>query len=199
MVKVEVVGPDGRHDRESLGAQVAGQEGEQVAGRRVGPVEVLDDEDDGGRGAEPPEQAEEPLEDPALEPVAPRKRGKLRLRPVGQLGDEPGELGRRRPDRVTQLPSRDLGDQRPEDLDDRAERQAVVAERDAAPGQDQRVGPSVGADPGHELGDQAALADPGLAVDQRERRLTVGGRRDGRLELCELRAATDEDRAGDAT
>ena len=56
-----------------------------------------------GRVAEPPEQTEEPLEDPALEPVCPRERRRVGLRSVGQLGDEPGELGRRRPDRIMQL------------------------------------------------------------------------------------------------
>ncbi len=46
--RVEVVGPDRGDDRQSLGTQVAGQEREQVASGRVGPVEILDDQDDGG-------------------------------------------------------------------------------------------------------------------------------------------------------
>ncbi len=57
----------------------------------------------GSRLAEPPEQTEEPLEDPALEPVPCLERRRLGLGPIGQLGDEPGELGRRRPERLLEL------------------------------------------------------------------------------------------------
>ncbi len=171
-------------------------------------MDVLDDEQDGGRFPEAAKETEEPLEDPTLQPVASQERRDLGLGLVGQLGDEPGQLGRRRPERLLELRSRDLTDERPEDLDDRPERQAGLAERDAAAGQDERrvwlSGPSVGClrltpHPRDELGDEPALADPRLAVDEDNRRLPVGGRLDGALELRQLRAATHEDGAGDAT
>ena len=127
---------------------------------------------------------------------------------VRQLGDQPGQLGRRRPEGVLELRSRNLADERAQDLDDRAERQASLPERDAAAGQDERGARRSGfaqaclrrlPDPGDELGDQPALADPRLAVDQDHRRLPGGGRPDGALELREFRTTSHEDRAGDAT
>ena len=44
VVGVELVGADGRDQQDPLVAQVADEEGEQVPGRGIGPVEVLDDD-----------------------------------------------------------------------------------------------------------------------------------------------------------
>ncbi len=53
-------------------------------------------------------------------------------------------------------------------------------------------------DPRHQLRDQPALADAGLAVDQRHRRAAVRRRLDRRQQPGQLDRATDEDRARDA-
>ena len=54
------------HQHDPLAAQVAGQEGQQVPGRPVGPVHVLDHQDQGGLVGEGTEQADEELEQPGL-------------------------------------------------------------------------------------------------------------------------------------
>ena len=62
MAGPEVVGPDGEHEEQALTVEVAGKERHEVAGRAVDPVEVLEDQHDGGvRGkvAEEPEQQAE--------------------------------------------------------------------------------------------------------------------------------------------
>ena len=46
--------------------------------------------------------------------------------------------------------------------------------------------------------DQAALADPGLAPDEDERRMAVGSRIGRREERLQLLRTADEDRAGQA-
>ena len=82
-------------------AQVADEEAEQVAGRAVGPVEVLDDEDDRRRRGEPLEDAEQQLEQPALGRADARARRSASSGDGTEVGDEPRELGaargRRRP------------------------------------------------------------------------------------------------------
>ncbi len=47
MTPMELVGPEGPDDQQPLVAGVAGEEREQVAGGAIGPVEVLDDQQDG--------------------------------------------------------------------------------------------------------------------------------------------------------
>ena len=171
------------------------EEREQVAGRSIRPVQVLDDERDRGRRAEPAEQAAHALEDPDLEPAR-----VIDARPVvggsGQLGDEPGEVreagtgGRGDPVGV------DLAHERTERLCDRTERQPVVTERDRTTLEDE---PVAGAQPRGSLRHEPALADARLAADQRER--SVAGRsRIGRLhEHVQLYGAADEDGAGEAS
>jgi len=74
------------------------------------------------------------------------------------------------------------------------ERQAFRAELDAVPGQHGE--PRVGRLPG-QLGDQAGLAHAGLARDDREARLAVGGSPQQRGQRLDLLAPPDEDRALD--
>ena len=136
---MQFVAAEGRDHEQSLVACVPRQEREQVAGRAVGPVEVLDDEQDRIGLAEPAEQPQRALEDPGLEPfglaggaTSPahrrRPRGPARAS-SGRLGS--GGLGD--PFRV------DLAGQRPKGFDDRPEREPILAERDRATLDDQPV------------------------------------------------------------
>ena len=63
---VQLVGAVGEDDEDGLAAEAAGEEGEERARRAVGPVDVLEREDDRTVLAEALEQREERLEEPAL-------------------------------------------------------------------------------------------------------------------------------------
>ena len=86
MAAVELVDAVGQDDEHPLAAERAGEERDEGAGRGVGPVEVLEHEDDRRLAAEAVEEAEHGLEEAAL-------RG-----PVGPLADgaAPASPGRRR-------------------------------------------------------------------------------------------------------
>jgi hypothetical protein len=63
---VQLVGAVGRDDQDALAAQAAPQEGEEPAGRAIGPVQVLDRQQDRGLLAEAIEEPQERLEEAAL-------------------------------------------------------------------------------------------------------------------------------------
>ena len=89
MTARQVVLAEREHDREPLVGQVPGEEREQVAGRPVDPVDVLDDEHDRCAIREGAEQAEDPFEQARLGEA----RRELRQ---GRLGRGFGRGGRRR-------------------------------------------------------------------------------------------------------
>jgi len=57
--RIRPVGPD---KDEVLGRQIAGEVGDEVERRGIGPLEILEDDDEGGATAEPADDAEEELE-----------------------------------------------------------------------------------------------------------------------------------------
>ena len=66
MPPVQVVGSVGRDQRDPLGGHVPDQEPDQVAGRAVRPLEVLDREHDSAVDRSPPEGAKDRVEQPRL-------------------------------------------------------------------------------------------------------------------------------------
>ena len=192
---MKLVGTVGGHDQDAFGTQAPGEEVQDVAGRPVGPVQVLHDEHDRSLLGEPAEEREQALEHPGLRPFGPARAGLVDDAP--ELRHEPSELaGRLVEERVGGLGS-ELTDQAAERLRDRAERQSLLAaEADAGTVEDERV------DHGRarrELGKQSRLADARLAADEHDRRGPTG-RALGRLvEHQELFLAPDADRTRDAT
>jgi len=82
--------------------------------------------------------------------------------------------------------------QRPQRLHDRGVGQPAAAELDATADQHpgaRRLGPC------RQLGDEAGLADAGLAAEQDDRRLARAGTLEGRLQPAQLLGPSDEDRA----
>jgi hypothetical protein len=73
MLAVEVVGAVGDHDEQRLGPERVDHERQQLPGRAVRPVEVLQDQDDGPLGGEALQQPEEGLEQLRL--AGRRRRG----------------------------------------------------------------------------------------------------------------------------
>ena len=90
---MELVDAVGQDDEHPLAAERAGEEGDEGAGGRVGPVEVLEGEDDGRVRAEAVEEAEDGLEEAALGAgwSDPTTDGRSPRRP--QPGEEAGQLG----------------------------------------------------------------------------------------------------------
>ncbi len=165
--------------------EAAGEEHEEVDRRAIGPMQILDHEQGRDPVAEPFQDAEQLLEQR-------RRADRLGRRARVQLGDECGELFRRRTDDGLEGRGVDRTVERPQRLHDRAERQRPVDELHALAVEHQRGL----ADPRLELGEEAGLADAGLSRHEEHRgRFVVHGRLPDPLEPRELGAPADEPRA----
>ena len=186
---VELVGPVGRDQDEPLAARGAQQEGEEVARRAVGPVQVLDDQHERRLLREPGEQGQQRLEQASL--------GELlvggRAGGVAGLGQQPAQLGAPRPGQLGDGLGAELAPQLAQHGDDRRVGQLALAQLDAVAAQHARAG-SPGA-----LGTlvhQAALADARVPGHQQRARLALLGARERMVEARQLLGAADEGRAG---
>ena len=103
--------------------------------------------------------------------------GRVRV-DVRQLRNQPGQLGKGRPGRVGDTARIDVPDEGAQGLDDRAERESVVAEGDGATLEDE---PAVVAQAVRDLRDEPGLADARLTADEHQRG-TPGNRGVGRSE-----------------
>ena len=184
MAPVELVGAEGCDERRSPAAQASREVGEQLERGSVGPVDVLEHEDEGAGHTveEAPDSLEHPAATPGTEP-APRG-GRTEVR------EQRGQL---RPGKVDELVGAlaEALDEAAERLDEWRVWQKVGAELDTRAHGD-------GGPAGHlarcEVLDEAALANPGLAAEQDHRALGPDGYR--LLQGAQLRLATHEDRAG---
>jgi hypothetical protein len=184
---VQVVRPVGRDHGEPLRAQPGQQEGEQVAGGLVGPVQVLDHQQHRCAGlADVAEQPGDRVEE--LEPagVVVAGRGADRL---ARTGDQPAE---RRPG-AEGLGHRRVGVRAPgqlaERLGERQVGQADPADVDAVSDEDDRAR---GAGPGAQLREQPGLAHAGVAGEQDRRGPAGPGTLHRRGQPGQLLDATDE-------
>ena len=126
MPAVQLVRPEGHDQDDPIRPEVADQERDGLAGRRIGPVEVLDDEDDRGDLRQPLEQAQDGVEQARLERFA-------LGHPVDGVGraerrHEMGEVGPRRADDRLELVRIQLLGEAPQGLDERRVRDAPVAD-----------------------------------------------------------------------
>ena len=160
MAAREAFGPARQHEREPLARSAAHEKAQQVAGRAVGPVEVLDDEQHRRALAEPAHGSEHELEQARLG----ERRHRIARTVVGsgELGHEPPEHGPIRPEDRFGLLLGQAGEQAAQRAGDRRVRQLSVADVDAPT--DQHADPLVLRRPG-ELLDQPALAHARLAGD----------------------------------
>ena len=74
MAAMELVGAIRADDEDPLVTETAREEGEEVAGRAVGPMQVLDDEHDRAALPETFQEGEEAVEQPCLGPLRPVRR-----------------------------------------------------------------------------------------------------------------------------
>ncbi len=184
---VQLVRAVGRDQHEPLAPRGAQQEREEVAGRAVGPVEVLDDEHERRLVGHAPEQRQQHLEQARL--------GELRVAGGGGhpgLGQQPGQLGATLAGQLDHRLRAQLALQLPQRADDRGVGQLALAQLDAVAGQDARPGRASAL---RVLGRQAALADARLARHQQGARLFRGRARQGMVEGGQLLGSADESRA----
>jgi hypothetical protein len=156
------------HDQDAVAGDAVGEVGHEVERRRVGPVQVFDDEHERCVGGLPGEQTAYLLEEPRL-----LDRPVIARRPAGEARQLGGAGASQRPDRLQQSEVR----------------QAGADQVDAVPGQHGGAG---AAGPLGELGHQPALADAGLATHEHRATLAGGGRRERRLKAVQLSGAPDE-------
>ena len=163
MARVDVVGAVAHHQRNLGRSQVAGQERDQVASRRVGPVQVLDDHDQPRRAlADSFEQRQRLLEDRCrMHLTAATATGEQRLQLRRPLAEQPVELLR------TERPSQPL-----HDFEQWEEADADVIQIDTAA---DRRNPTCDLHAAAQLVDQAALADARIATDDDQLSLFSSG------------------------
>ena len=112
-----------------------------------------------------------------------------------QGGEQARQLGPGRADQLADRSHPDIGDQRPQDLHDWGIGQGTITDRHTAPDQHSRP---LGSAAGRQLGDQAGLANTGLAPHQDDSRVSICGPPPGRLQELQLLDPADEGRAAHA-
>ena len=189
---VQLVGPVAGDHQHLLAAQRGREVDEERARRAVGPVEVLDRQQQAVLAAEPLEQLQQALEQARL-------GGRRLLRPFGalalpQAGEHVREAGA---GGGSQRVQRGVAGarERAQGGDDRRVGQLALAELDALAAEHAHPVLARGA---LELAEQPRLADARLAGDERDRRLARARVGQPGLELGQLVVAADERGAGDA-
>ncbi len=185
MPAVHVVGAVRRHHHEPLRVQHPAQERQQVASGLVGPVHVLQDQQDGAGSGELGEHPEHRSEKLLLHQAGHVPAGWLAAIPVRQ------QTGKHRPrrERVEQHAAGRRAGRRVAQGVGEGQVGHRVAELRAATGQDSeasRAGPS------RELGDQPGLPDSGVAADQRDDWPAGGSRVEHAEQLADLGIPADK-------
>jgi hypothetical protein len=129
MAAVQLVGAVGQH-HEQPGLEVADEEGEQVQGRAVGPVQVLHHQHGRGPVGQALQQGEQRLEQLRLPPGAAGQAGRALLLP--ELGQQPGQQRPAGPDQLVQGLRLEPAAQAAERLGQGRVRQRRLAQLDAA-------------------------------------------------------------------
>ena len=191
---VQLVGAVAERDQHALVGEVAPQEREEVARRAVGPVDVLDDQDDRGVAAEAVDRRQQRLEEPRLRLAVGFAalmiacgRAAVAARVV-QAGQQRRQLVARGGRKLQQrgVPG---ADQRPQGADQRRVGQLAVAKLDALAAEHARA---IVARLARQLAQQPRLADARLAGHERQRRAARVGVAHGLHERRELVVAADQ-------
>ncbi len=186
MPPVELVGPVRRQQQRPPMAEPPRQVGEELESGLVGPVDVLEHDDEGlGR----------PIEDAAhglVHPAPAHGAGPGDLRARLEVRQQGGQVGAGGPEKLVGAVSQRL-DQPSEGLDERRVRQEFGAEPHARADGNRRPARRRAR---CQLPDEPALADARLAAEKHHRALGAGG--DRLLESAQLRLAADEEGAGAA-
>ena len=183
---VELLLAHRHHGPEALLAQVMDQEAQEVARGRIGPLQVLDHEQDGRGGGELAQQREQRAEQARLREVL-GDRLAHRTRVGDQVGEDVRQLAKhpaRNPESASSSASRSNLPQRGADR-----RVGDLGAGYAVSGQHQRSGR---ARPGADLAHEPRLADPGRAGDDHVRRLAVDRTAQDVVEQSQLGRPVDQ-------
>ena len=189
MTRVQLVRAAGQHQRHAR-AEVADQEGEQIAGGLVGPVQILDHQQHRGAFGDAVQHPEQQLEQLRRCQRAARPR---RV-PRAELRHQPRQLVPGAAQHPLQLGGAQHGGQRAQRLHHRRVGQDALPDVQAAAGE--RHHPETGGIAGR-LSHQPGLAYPRLARDQHGSGLAGCCPLDRRPEPGHLGVAADQHRAGD--
>ena len=173
---VDVVAAPGGEQPDAVGAAAGEQQGEQLAGRLVGPVHVLDDDEHRPPAAEVGEGAVHRLDEVGAHGVAAHAAGE-----PGHEGHQP-RVGRDQLVDELAVAGVEGGDH----LDERQVGQARADLADAVPDEHPPVGGAV-----DEAADQGGLADARVAAEQ-DRAAAAVGPAEGVGDAVELLVATHE-------
>ncbi len=170
------------------------EEGQKIASRVVGPVHILDDQQERRLTRHGGQHRKQLLEQARLGTAARHRVGgvravrRLRVRRP-QVREQPLELVDPGAGKAGHLRGAAIPDQRSQDPRDRRIQELATAERKALANQDGRA---VAAGLRRELGQQAGLAHAGLAADDHDRADLAAGSIEGAPQSIELRPAPDE-------
>jgi hypothetical protein len=192
MAAVQLVRPVRQQQKDAELTQGPDEEHHDVAGGPVGPVEVLDDQQQRLPRGQPGDQPEDVFQQPRRRALGGGHPGDRRV----ELGQQPGELPPGRAEQPIELGGRGGPGQCPEHVHQRREGEAFAAELRAAAAE--YAHSRRGGRPG-QLPHQAGLADAGLAAEQCHRGSAADGLIEQGAQPRELVAAADEDGANDVT
>jgi hypothetical protein len=181
------------HDPRS--GELAGCRQEQRAGRRIGPLQVLEHEQHGSRNGDPGQESLHAPEQPRPGFRSLLERCGVRSSTTQRLGDQPRDIVGAGTRCFQEPIPADCSMQRTERLRERAVGEIAVAQPDGAAGEHEHS-PLMGGR--GEFGHQACLADPRLSRDEDGGRRPLSGPIERSVQPFELRAATGERRADDA-
>ena len=194
---MELVGAVREQEHHRDVAQVPDEEPEQVAGRAVGPMQVLDDEHDRRPRGQALEDPEEQLEQATLARAVAQATGCV---PAGsghgpEVGDQPSELGATLAQDDVELLGVGPTDEPTQGFGDRGVGHRTLTEVDAPAEQDDGT---LGLGDRGDLRHDPRLTDAGLAGQERRAAATLVCRLQGRAQSADLAGSADEDGAGDA-
>jgi hypothetical protein len=191
---IQLVAAEAAHHQHPTGPEVGGQEGEQVAGGTVGPVQVLQHPQQRRPRGQPPDQPQQQLEQPPLTNSADDRGPRGRLAAPGKVGQQPAQLLPGGAGDRLKLVGVQVVSEAAQRLDDRRERQALLAQRHTTATQHPHA-PLTHA--GGELLDQPGLAHPRLTAQQRHQRLAVASTGQQLVQQRQLVGAAHEAARGD--
>ena len=173
----------GRDDEHAAPLDRVREVGDEIERRSVGPVQILEQQNNRSAPADVLEDGEH-----LGEQTQPR-RGSVAVRGERGAVGEVGMQARQLVQLAADLAELGRAAERAERLDEREIGQARADEVDAAAAEDRRP---LAARPGCELRGQDGLADPRRADDQRGRAEAPGGRLEGHVQPLQLVGAPDE-------
>jgi len=184
----QLLAAEGKRHHHADRVEVSGQEGNQVTSGAIRPVKILHDQQQRRLGRQPLDHAEQQIEQATWTGTR-SAVGRTSPAAPGGIVKQAAHFLLSRADDRRQLDRAEFAGKATKRLDDRRERQALLAERHAAAAQHAHALPPRGAS---QLAGQPGLASPRLPADQNQHRLTADGTAEQVAKQCQLPGTADE-------